>query len=141
MNSTLKNSLAVIAGLVIGSIINMGIIMISSAIIPPPNGADITTMEGLKATMHLFEPMHFLFPFLAHAIGTLVGAIIACKFAVSKKKSMALIVGVVFLIGGAINVYLLPSPIWFNSVDLIGAYIPMALIGWKLTGGKSKYQN
>lgn len=141
MNSTLKNSLAVIAGLVIGSIINMGIIMISSAVIPPPNGADITTMEGLKATMHLFEPMHFLFPFLAHAIGTLVGAIIACKFAASKKKSMALIVGVVFLIGGAINVYLLPSPIWFNAVDLIGAYIPMALIGWKLTGGKSKYQN
>ena len=110
MNSTLRNSLAVIIGLVIGGIINMGIIMISSSVIPPPNGADATTMEGLKETMHLFEPKHFLFPFLAHAIGTLIGAIIASKLAKTKQKSMALIVGFVFLIGGTINVFLLSAP-------------------------------
>lgn len=137
MNSTLKNSLAVIAGLVLGSIVNMGIIMISSSVIPPPNGADVTTMEGLKETMHLFEPKHFLFPFLAHAFGTLIAAIIASKFAATKQKSMALIVGVVFLIGGTINVFLLSAPMWFNAVDLIGAYIPMAIIGWKLIRAKS----
>ncbi len=137
MNSTLKNILVVIVGLIIGGIVNMGIIMISGSIIPPPNGVDVTTMEGLKETMHLFEPKHFLFPFLAHAFGTLIAAIIVSKFAATRQKSMALIVGVVFLIGGAINVYLLPSPMWFNAVDLIGAYIPMALIGWKLTRTKS----
>jgi hypothetical protein len=133
MNSNLKNTIAVIAGLIIGGIINMGIIMISSSVIPPPNGADITTMEGLKETMHLFEPRHFLFPFLAHAIGTLIGAIVTSKFAATKKRSMALIVGFIFLIGGTINVFLLPAPMWFNATDLIGAYIPMALIGWKLS--------
>lgn len=137
MNSTLKNTIAVIAGLVIGSIINMGIIMISSSVIPPPNGADITTMEGLKETMHLFEPKHFLFPFLAHAIGTLIGAFTASKFAANKQKSMALIVGFIFLIGGTINVFLLSAPMWFNATDLIGAYIPMAIIGWRLTGSRS----
>ena len=63
MNSTVKNILAVVTGLIIGSIINMGIIMISGSIIPPPNGVDVTTMEGLKETMHLFEPKHFIFPF------------------------------------------------------------------------------
>lgn len=137
MNSTLKNTLVVIAGLISGGIVNMGIIMISGSIIPAPNGVDVTTMEGLKETMHLFEPKHFLFPFLAHAFGTLIGAIIASKFAATKQKSMALIVGVVFLVGGAINVYILPSPMWFNAVDLIGAYIPMAFIGWKLARAKS----
>ena len=137
MNSPLKNILAVIFGLVIGGLINMVIIMISGSIIEPPNGADVTTLEGLKETMHLFEPKHFLFPFLAHALGTLIGAIIASKFAATNQKSMALIVGVVFLIGGTINVFMLPSPMWFNALDLIGAYIPMALIGWKLTGSKS----
>jgi len=137
MNATLKNCLAIIAGLVLGGIINMGIIMISSAVIPPPNGADITTMEGLKETMHLFEPKHFLFPFLAHAFGTLIGAIIASKFAATKQKSMAVIVGVVFLIGGTINIFLLSAPLWFNATDLLGAYIPMALLGWKLAGAKN----
>jgi hypothetical protein len=39
----------------------MSIIMISGSIIPPPAGADITTTEGLTASMHLFEPRHFIF--------------------------------------------------------------------------------
>lgn len=137
MSPTIKNILAIIAGLVIGSVVNMGIIMISSSIIPPPNGADVITMEGLKEAMHLFEPKHFLFPFLAHALGTLVGAIIASKIAATKKKTMALVVGCFFLLGGIINVFLLPAPMWFNAVDVIFAYIPMTLIGLKLSNSKN----
>lgn len=136
MNSTLKNILAVVAGLVVGSMVNMGIVMISGSIIPPPEGGDITTMEGLKSTIHLFEPKHFLFPFLAHALGTLVGAFVAAKLAASRKMVMALIVGLFFLIGGAINISMLGGPIWFSALDLIVAYIPMAYLGWVLAGKK-----
>jgi hypothetical protein len=132
MNPILKNVLAVIAGLIIGSIVNMGIIMISGSMIPPPEGGDITTLEGLKATMHLFEPKHFIFPFLAHALGTLVGAFVATKIAVSRKQFMALLIGVFFLIGGAINISMLDGPMWFNGLDLLMAYIPMAYLGWML---------
>ncbi|WP_273566499.1 hypothetical protein [Maribacter halichondriae] len=131
MNPTFKNVLAVAAGLVIGSIVNMGIVMISGYLIPPPEGGDITTMEGLQATMHLFEPKHFIMPFLAHALGTLVGAFVAAKIAVTQKMTMALIIGVFFLIGGAVNNYLLSGPLWFTALDLIVAYIPMAYLGAK----------
>ena len=93
MNPVVKNILAVVAGIVVGSIVNMGIIMISGSIIPPPEGADITTMEGLKASIHFFEPKHFIFPYLAHALGTLVGAVIATKIAATRKLLMALLVG------------------------------------------------
>tara|TARA_R110000765_G_scaffold94166_2_gene177623 strand:- start:1080 stop:1487 length:408 start_codon:yes stop_codon:yes gene_type:complete len=130
MNSTFKNVLAVIAGIIIGSIVNMGIIMISGSIIPPPEGGDITTMEGLKSTMHLFEPKHFLFPFLAHALGTLVGAFVAAKIAATRKQLMALLIGVFFLIGGSISISMLDGPMWFNALDLLMAYIPMAYLGW-----------
>tara|TARA_R110002074_G_scaffold203432_10_gene371419 strand:- start:8150 stop:8557 length:408 start_codon:yes stop_codon:yes gene_type:complete len=132
MNPTLKNVLAVIAGIIIGSIVNMGIIMFSGSIIPPPEGGDITTLEGLKATMHLFEPKHFIFPFLAHALGTLVGAYVAAKIAATRKQLMALLIGVFFLIGGAINISMLDGPMWFNALDLLMAYIPMAYLGWML---------
>ncbi|WP_317131400.1 hypothetical protein [Maribacter sp. ACAM166] len=63
MKPILKNILAIVAGLVVGSIINMGIVRISGFVITPPERGDITTMEGLKATMHLFEPKHFFFHF------------------------------------------------------------------------------
>jgi hypothetical protein len=41
------------------------------------------------------------------------------------------------LAGGITNVVLLPSPMWFNALDLLGAYIPMGWIGWKI-GDRSK---
>ena len=134
MNPKVKNILAVIVGLVVGSIVNMGIVMISGSIIPPPEGGDITTMEGLKATMHLFEPKNFIFPFLAHALGTLVGAFVAAKIAATCKMTMALLIGLFFFIGGSINIYLLGGPLWFSALDLIVAYIPMGYLGWKLAG-------
>ena len=132
MNPIVKNILAVIAGLIIGSVVNMGLIMISGSVIPPPEGGDVTTMEGLKETMHLFEPKHFIFPFLAHALGTLVGAFVAATIAANNKMKFAIAIGCFFLIGGIINVVMLPSPTWFAILDIVGAYIPMAIIGGKL---------
>ena len=132
MNPLLKNVLAVFAGVIIGSMVNMGIIMISGSIIPPPEGGDITTMEGLKSTMHLFEPKHFIFPFLAHALGTLVGAFVAAKIAAGKKMLMALLVGLFFLIGGTVNIAMLGGPMWFTALDIIVAYMPMGYLGYVL---------
>ncbi len=138
MNATIKNILAIVLGLVLGGVVNMGIIMISGSIIPPPEGADVTTMEGLKETMHLFQPKHFIFPFLAHAIGTFVGAFLAALIAVNHKIKFALSIGCLFLIGGIINTITLPSPIWFTVLDLVGAYIPMGWLGFKLSQGIKK---
>jgi hypothetical protein len=132
MNPILKNVLAVIAGLIAGSIVNMGIVMLSGSVIPPPEGGDITTMEGLKATIHLFEAKHFIFPFVAHAVGTLVGAYVAAKLAATRNMTMALIIGVFFFIGGSINVSMLGGPLWFTVLDLAMAYIPMAYLGGKI---------
>lgn len=136
MHPILRNILALVIGFIVGSMVNMGFISISASVIPPPGGANVTTMEGLQASMHLFEPKHFLFPFLAHALGTLVGAAIAALLAASRKLQLAMTIGVVFLAGGIASVMMLPSPMWFNVVDLVGAYLPMAWIGWKLAASK-----
>jgi uncharacterized membrane protein HdeD (DUF308 family) len=138
MSPVLRNFLAVVAGLIVGSIVNMGIVSVSGAIIPPPAGADVTTPEGLKATMHLFEPKHFIFPFLAHALGTFVGALVTAYFAVNNKLRLALIIGFFFLAGGIASVFMLPSPTWFNVLDLAVAYIPMAYLAAKLASRKAK---
>ena len=138
MNPTIKNILALIAGLLIGGAVNMVIIMISSSIIPPPEGADVTTMEGLLASMHLFQPKHFIMPFLAHALGTLVGAFFAALLAASHKMKFAITVGFFFLAGGIANVVMLPAPLWFNILDLVGAYLPMAFFGGRLANSREK---
>jgi hypothetical protein len=136
MNPIVKNIIAVIAGFILGSIINMSLITVSGSIIPAPNGADVTTLEGLKATIHLFEPKHFLFPFLAHALGTLGGAFVAAKIAATHKLIFAMSIGFLFLVGGVANILMLPSPLWFTLVDLVGAYLPMAFVGFRLASIK-----
>jgi len=132
MNPIVRNILAVVAGLVVGGAVNMAIIMISGSIIPPPEGVDNTTMEGLKAGMHLFQPKHFILPFLAHALGTFVGALLAAIIAATHKMKFALSIGIFFLVGGIANVIMLPSPVWFTVLDLAGAYIPMGFLAGKL---------
>ena len=131
MKAILKNILAVFAGAVIGSVVNLFLINIGPMVIPPPEGADVTSMEGLAATMHLFEPKNFLFPFLAHALGTLVGAMVAAAIAANRKQTYAITIGVFFLAGGIANVFMLPAPGWYIAVDLILAYIPMGWLGYK----------
>jgi hypothetical protein len=132
MKPIVRNILAIIAGLIAGSFVNMGIIMISGSIIPPPEGVDNTTMEGLKAGMHLFQPKHFLFPFLAHSIGTFAGALLTAIIAIKSKMLYAVIIGAFFMIGGIINILMLPSPTWFTIVDLVFAYYPMSYFAGKL---------
>ncbi|AXR66509.1 hypothetical protein [Leptospira mayottensis] len=133
MNPIIQNVIAVIAGAVFGSIVNMGIIMISGHIIPPPDGADVTTMEGLKASMHLFQPRHFILPFLAHALGTFAGAFLTAMVSTNHKIKFALVVGILFLAGGIANIIMLPSPVWFTVLDLIGAYVPTSYLAGKLS--------
>jgi hypothetical protein len=124
-----RPAFAVLLGIVLGSVVNMLLIMVSGKIIPPPAGADVTTMEGLKASLHLFQPKHFIFPFLAHALGTLSGAYTASLVAKLPSLTPAFIVGVFFLIGGIANVFLLPGPMWFNALDILVCYLPMARLG------------
>ena len=141
MNATVRNILAVIAGLLVGGIVNMAIIMKSGSIIPPPAGADLTTEEGLKAAMHLMEPKHFLMPFLAHSLGTFVGAGLTAFLAATRKMRMALIIGIFSLVGGGVDCYILPAPMWFIALDLLGAYIPVAYLAGKLFGKENSIAN
>ncbi len=132
----LKNVLAVLAGFIIGSSVNMGLIMLGPSIIPPPDGVDMTTPEGLLAGAHLLEAKHYLMPFLAHALGTLAGAFFAARIAANRKSVFAMVIGFVFLMGGIAASRMIPAPTWFIATDLLLAYIPMAWLGWKWAGGE-----
>lgn len=135
MNPIIKNILAVIVGLVAGSIVNMALVNIGPSIIKMPEGADVSTMEALAESMKLFGPANFLFPFLAHALGTLAGAFVAAKLAASHEMKVAIGVGVFFLFGGIMAASMLGGPVWFIVGDLVLAYIPMGYLGGKLAAG------
>ncbi|MEP0265576.1 hypothetical protein [Dokdonia sp.] len=131
MNPILRNILAIIIGWLGGSLINMGLIQIGYTTMPI-EGLDPNDMEALAEVMPTLGAKHFIFPFLAHALGTLVGAIIAYKIATTHKMRCAMIVGAIFLLGGIAVNYMVPGPTWFTITDIALAYIPMAWLGGKI---------
>ncbi len=129
-----RNVLAVILGFLLGSVVNIAVIAAGHAIMPPPAGFDGTSMEGVASTIHLLRPIDFIVPFLAHALGPLVGVLVAMYIAASGRKVIAIILACLFLSGGIAANVMIPAPMWYRIVDVVLAYIPMAFLGWKLSG-------
>ena len=125
MKQILKNLAIVILGIIIGMFVNIGLIVLGGIIFPP-----YENFEPMNAMNWDFK--YFIFPFLAHSIGTLSGAFMVSKLAKKSSIILPLIIGLYFLSGGIYMVTILPAPTWFVSLDLILGYIPMSLIGWKL---------
>lgn len=125
----MRNVLSGIVGLLLGSAVNMAIVMVGPSLAPPPPGVDVTNSEALRESIHLFEPRHFAAPFLAHALGTLAGSFVAYLLAGSRKWAIAYLVGAVFFAGGVAASSMIPAPVWFVAVDLVFAYLPMSFLG------------
>ena len=104
----------------------------------PIEGVDPNDVEALAKAMPGLGAEYFIFPFLAHALGTLVGATAAGFIAATHKIKIALIIGVLFLAGGITACFMIPAPGWFIAADLLLAYIPMAWIGGKAAAVNSR---
>jgi hypothetical protein len=130
MQAILRSILAVIVGLVLGSSVNMGVILLGPHVVSPPAGVNVSDIDSMRASIHLFEARHFLFPFLAHVLGTLAGATVAFLVAAPRLRSQAAFaVGGLFLAGGIVAASVIPAPTWFVVLDLTMAYLPAAWMG------------
>lgn len=131
MNSRIKNILIFVGALILGSLVNGLIIQYGPLLIPPPEGVDFSTEKGLMEGMSKMEARHFVMPFLAHAFGTLVSAILMKRFAFENASRYTFGISFFYLFGGIYMVYLLPAPFWFEAMDIIFAYLPMAWLANK----------
>ena len=137
MNPILRNILAVLFGWLSGSILNMGIIKVGHLVFPIKD-LDPNDMDALARVMPTLDFKYFIFPFLAHALGTLCGAMLAGWIASSHKMKYSIGIGLLFLLGGIWVNYIIPGPVWFTITDIAFAYLPMAWMGGKIAQKFSK---
>jgi len=130
MNPIFRNILAVLAGLLVGSMVNGCIIAGYPNFYPLP---EEIVEHGLVGNSHLLEFPHLLFVFLAHGLGTLIGGFLAAKIGVSNHLILSMLVGGIFLLAGISVCTMLDfTPLLFSIIDILLAYVPMAWLGWKL---------
>lgn len=128
--NALRIILGLFLGLFVGAIVNGSFIELGMNIFPYPKGFDINTPEGLK-TFYTLPLKYYIFPFLAHAIGTLSGCLIALLLVRTNTTWVVYSIGTLFLIGGIMAVFMINAPWWFDVIDLTLAYIPMAWLATK----------
>ncbi len=133
MKSRARNAIAVITGVVCGSVLNFALVSAGMELFPLPPGTDPSSMEDLRRVMRTLPPENFMFPFLGHALGTAAGAYLTSKFAASHQRRLSLSIGVFFLLGGLAMILNCGGPVWFIATDLLLAYLPMAFVGHRLS--------
>ena len=138
LHPILRNILAVLAGLVVGGFVNMGLIILGGKFLPPPAGVDVNDIASINAHIGEYSVLQLMAPFIAHAAGVLVGAFLAAKPAASRHLALAMIIGAFFMLGGIMAVRMIPNaPVWFSTLDLVVAYLPMAWIGYRLAAERA----
>jgi hypothetical protein len=130
MHPNLRNSLAVLAGITLCMLLNGLLIGLLMQVFGTPDGFN----ANIPSTYHLLGAEHYVAPFLAHALPSLFGASLSALLATHRHRSMALLVGILHLLGGITAAFIIPAPMWFTAMDLVLAYVPMAWLGWKLSG-------
>jgi hypothetical protein len=128
----IRGILSIIVGILAGSIVNGCIIVLSFAILGP-TGINLFDSESFKANADKFTTANFVGTWLAHQLGTLVGAYVAAKIAPAQKLIFAMVIGIWFLLGGIYAATIVSAPVWYLIAD-IALYIPVAYFGAKLAG-------
>ena len=117
--------LSLVFGLLVGAVVNGSIVNLGMLVFPFPEGINFETKEGLL----LFENLpfqYYIFPFLAHALGTLSGCIVSLLIVRKWAKWALYCIGYSFFVGGVMAGQMIHAPLWFDILDLSLAYLPMA---------------
>lgn len=128
----MKNLIAAFVGLILGTIVNLGLITLGMALFPYPESMDFSSMESVRENMKLLGPQYFLFPLLGHALGAVLGAFIATKLAKENALRISLLIGAFYCLMGMGMILNCGGPTWYIIADLAFAYFPMSLVGYRL---------
>ena len=109
----LRNILAVIAGLAVGMVVNMALVLLNVYVLyPMPEGTSMQDQEQFKAYLETLPATAFLVPVVAHLAQAFVGGWTAARIGASRPVLLAMIVGVISLVGGIINLMTIEGPGW-----------------------------
>lgn len=109
----LRNIGAVILGLFVGAMVNMGVIMINMMVLfPMPEGMDPNSAWDMENYIDSLPVAAFLIVMLAHLGQAGVGGWVAARIARTRPRTLAMIVATFTLIGGIANAVRMPSPTW-----------------------------
>jgi len=118
-----KNIAACIVGVVIAGALVWLVEMIGHSVYPPPSGLDFSDPDAMHAYIAAMPVGAFMFVGGAWFLATLVGTFAACKIGDAQPMIFAIVVGGLMLIATAANLMMIPHPLWFSILGVIGILV------------------
>ncbi|MGB5512573.1 MAG: hypothetical protein WBM87_12755, partial [Woeseiaceae bacterium] len=115
-----KNIGAGIVGVVIAIALVWLIEMVGHSVYPPPPNLDFADADAMRDYMSTLPIGAFLFVGGAWFVATLCGTFAACKIGTAKPIVFASVVGGLMLIATAANLLMIPHPLWFSILGVVG---------------------
>jgi hypothetical protein len=92
--------------------VNMSLVLLSLVLFPMPEGVDFTDTAAMPDYFSSIPAAGFLIILTAHLGQSFFGGLVAALLSPNRPREMALIIGVLSLIGGVLNMLQLPLPAW-----------------------------
>lgn len=108
----IRNLIAVFLGMLAGMAVNMSLVMVTLVLHPMPEGVAFTDTEAMPEYFASIPVTGFLIVLAAHLGQSFFGGLVAALLSKDRPRTMALIIGVLSLIGGVVNLIDLPHPMW-----------------------------
>ena len=116
----IRNIAAAIIGLVIAFALIMAIEKVGHMIYPPPPDLVFSDPEAVRPYIATLPILALLFPMSAWMIGTFSGSLVACVIGTVRPLAFAIVVGGLVLAGTIANLIVIPHPLWFSALSVIG---------------------
>lgn len=111
--SMLWNSCAVLIGMIAGMSVNMALITLNSKVLyPAPAGLDMKDRPAFQAYVDTLPTPAFLVVMAAHLGQAFTGGLVAAWLGATAPITLAMIVGGLSLIGGAMMMRMVKGPKW-----------------------------
>ena len=123
--------LPVVIGLLAGWVTIFVLEFLNHQIYPAPEGADLSTKEGVVALMEVIPTGAFVLLFVSWMVSAFVAGGVTAMVNQVHWRNNAIIVGVILSIGALINMVIIPHPTWLVLASGIG-YVPGSFFGARL---------
>ena len=116
----IKKIAAAVLGIIAAAVIVAAVEAMGHAVYPVPHGLDMNDPVQFQIYVEGLPTGALLFVFSGWLLGTLGGGLLACFIIKEKPFVYATIVGAFVLAATAVNLIMIPHPLWFSVTAVIG---------------------
>ena len=122
-----RNIVAGVVGVIVASVLVWVVQKIGHTLYPPPTDLNLADAEALRDYVASLPVGALLFVAAAWFVGATAGTCAACAIGTAKPMYLAVVVGGFVFIAASANLVIIPHPIWFSVLGLVGILVGAGL--------------